>query len=144
MSWDGDRRKMSTDHLEFGLVLCTVSVNSTIYSEHGWERMAVLWRNDEIGEPGCFLAFFYVSDIIIYEEILRIPRTPDTEIPKLNHRITFQCKIYSFYHTNHLDCLRWSYTISHLVSEFLGINSGTEYLKSEMEKKNPKNLEQTT
>ena len=96
--WMGtEGNETSTDHLE--LVLHTIYVKSTIDFKHRWEQMAVLRRNDKTGKPGCLLAFFCVDDIIIYEEILRIPRTPNTEISRLNHKIIFQYKIYYFYNT---------------------------------------------
>ena len=95
--WMGtEGNEMSADHLE--LVLHTTCQEYN-WLQHRWEQMAVLRRNDKIGKPGCLLAFFCVGDIIIYEEILRIPRTPNTEISRLNHKIIFQCKIYYFYNT---------------------------------------------
>ena len=93
--WMGtEGNETGTDHLE--LVLHTIYVKRTIDFKHRW---AVLRRNDKIGKPGCLLAFFCVDDIIIYEEVLRIPRTSNTEISGLNHKIVFQCKIYYFYNT---------------------------------------------
>ena len=93
--WMGtEGNETGTDHLE--LVLHTIYVKRTIDFKHRW---AVLRRNDKIGKPGCLLAFFCVDDIIIYEEVLRIPRTSNTEISRLNHKIVFQCKIYYFYNT---------------------------------------------
>ena len=103
---DRDRKKMSTEHLELGLVLCINSVNNMIYTQNRCKQMAVLRRNSETGEPGCFLTLFYVGDIIICAEIFRILRTPDLEISKFNHKIVFQYKIHSFYNSNHLDYFR--------------------------------------